>query len=77
MNYGKIENGAVTLLNKDDSGALPIYSMPMPETKPDEGTFWESGWEQKDDRIEMVWFLEKLESSAEEIVDILTGENND
>lgn len=61
MNYGKIENGAVTLLNKDDPGALPIYSTPMPETEPDEGTFWESGWKKKTNKIEMYWFMFKYE----------------
>ena len=77
MNYGKIENGAVTLLDKNDPQAYPLVCIPTPSEEAPEGYYWESGWVQKEDRIEMIWFLEKYEPTAEDIVDILTGESND
>lgn len=89
MKYAKLINGIIEYAPKkikhDDSitynppvdmilqeGYKPVIETPMPE--PQEGYYYELSYRDEGEQIIYVWTLVKEEPSAEEIVNILTGE---
>lgn len=73
--YGKIENGAVTLWHTGSKdGYYPIELTKRPTEEEPIGFYYESAWEQHEDKIVQIYELTAEQVTAEEIVNILTGE---
>lgn len=87
--YAKLINGTIEFapkkIKQDEStiynppvemllqkGYKPIIETPMPE--PEEGYYYELSYKDEGEQIVYVWTLVKAEPSAEEIINILTGE---